>query len=253
MNITSNNEIIGKVFHYFQEIESTNGYANELIAKSAPVEGTVILAAHQTKGKGQQGNEWDSAAGQNLLMSVVLRPHWIPIQHQFNLNMAVSVALQESMAAQVAAECAIKWPNDLMIDGHKVAGILIENTIQKQALAYSVVGIGLNVNQTFFPPELTRATSMKRISGQDFQLDKVLSLLLERLEYWYLELMHGRLEGIRARYLKHLFQYQERCTYRVNGQMIEGQILGVNKFGKLMVEVKQSLVEYNTKEIEYVY
>jgi len=245
---------IGKVLHALSEVASTNTYAQELIAKSAPVEGTVILAEHQLQGRGQTGNVWDSAAGMNVLMSVILKPIWLPLSDQFYLNMSVALAVREVLQILIPKEkVEVKWPNDILINEQKVAGILIENVISGHKIVYSVVGIGVNVNQQIFSDTITRATSLRLVNGQNFEVLAIAKKLMIALDKWYALLRNRRFGEVKSTYLKYLFRYQEVHKYVAKGETVSAQILGVGPQGKLVLEESGKLTEYWMQEVSYVY
>ena len=127
----TNTLFIGKVYHRFNELPSTNDWAAALLAKSTPPEGTVVRADTQTAGRDQFGSKWVSNPGENLLLSVILYPNWLLIKDQFYLSMAIALALYD-MTGDAGA--TVKWPNDLYLGNHKAAGILIQNTVSSATL-----------------------------------------------------------------------------------------------------------------------
>ncbi|MBK9336717.1 MAG: biotin--[acetyl-CoA-carboxylase] ligase [Lewinellaceae bacterium] len=129
----ANTLFIGKVYHRFDALPSTNDYARELLAKSKPPEGTVLRAASQSAGRGQYGSRWLSAAGQNLTLSIILYPKWLQVAEQFRLSEAVALAVRDTVVAALphasGAGVLIKWPNDVYLSDRKIAGILIQNAL----------------------------------------------------------------------------------------------------------------------------
>ena len=151
----------------FDSLESTNKYC-ELLNLGETEEFTVIVAKEQTAGIGQRGNHWAAAPGQNLTFSVVLRPAFLPAADQYALTKAVSLAIVDTLAPllpQRAEEVRIKWPNDIYVDDRKICGILINNHLQQERIAATVVGIGLNVNQRTFPDWVPNPTSLALLTG----------------------------------------------------------------------------------------
>jgi len=209
----ANTLFIGKVYLQFDELSSTNDHAAELIApaglsagqthtKSKPAEGTVVRADRQSAGRGQFGSRWESAAGKNLTFSVILYPSWLEIGAQFQLGMAVALAVQDTIGSLATSEIPvrIKWPNDLYIGVRKTAGILIQNTLAGSVLQSSIVGIGLNINQLEFDPALPNPTSLALSFGTAFDPDLVAERLFECLERRYLQLKAGQSAQIRTAY-----------------------------------------------------
>lgn len=230
---------------------STNEVARKMAQKPDTLEGTVIICQDQTKGRGQRGNSWESKPGENLTFSIVLRPGFLKIQEQFFLNIIASLAVRETVTNFLPnAEVKVKWPNDVLIDNRKTAGILIENGINRNRIEYTVVGIGLNVNQcSFMNP---RATSLKMESGKNFDTQAVFEQLVCSLEYYYLRLKNGRLKELKAEYLQHLFGFRQKRNY-IAEYKFEGVIEDVTDAGFLVVSNKRELVQYDLKEIEFIY
>jgi BirA family biotin operon repressor/biotin-[acetyl-CoA-carboxylase] ligase len=245
----TNTLFVGKVYERFDELHSTNDWAAELIAKSKPAEGTVVRADTQTAGRGQFGSRWMSPPGQNLLLSVILYPHWLAVQDQFYLSMAVALALHDTISRPA---CTVKWPNDVYLGDKKTAGILIQNTLSGASIQTSVVGIGLNVNQITFDPALPNPTSLAAFTGATFGLDVVMVQLFECLEQRYLQLKSGRLAEIKSDYEAILYRRNERSRFvrTADGCLFDGTILGVAPSGHLRVDVANEGVSFfDLKEI----
>ena len=130
---------------YFEVLSSTNTYATELLAKTTPSEGTVISAGFQEAGRGQIGSSWTASAGKNLLLSVIPYPRWLAARQQFTLSQAVALAVADTISSATGKMAEVKWPNDVYLEGKKLAGILIQNSLSGTYLQNAVVGIGLNV------------------------------------------------------------------------------------------------------------
>ncbi|MEO0875802.1 MAG: biotin--[acetyl-CoA-carboxylase] ligase, partial [Bacteroidota bacterium] len=176
-----NTLFVGNVVQHFEVLPSTNAYATELLAKTAPNEGTVISAAYQEAGRGQIGSSWTASAGENLLLSVILYPRWLVAQQQFLLSRAVALAVADTITHYVDGQAQVKWPNDVYFGDKKLAGILIQNSLSGKYLQWSVVGIGLNVNEAAFPVDLPKAGSLFLSAGQKFDLAEVQQTLFKRL------------------------------------------------------------------------
>jgi len=246
----SNTLFVGKVYHQFDELPSTNDWAVELIAKSKPPEGTVVRAATQAAGRGQFGSRWESAAGQNLLMSVILYPNWLAVKDQFYLSMAVALALHDAVEHP---DAYIKWPNDLYLGDKKTAGILIQNSISGSNLQSSVVGIGLNANQREFDPALPNPTSLAEGFGCEFDLEQVMHCVCVSLEQQYLQLKAGRFEAIKMAYEGLLYRRNQRSGFvrTADNSPFEGIIRGVSPSGKLEVEVLGEIEVFDLKELRF--
>ena len=139
---------VGQNIIYLPTCQSTNNEALQFLADGTAYEGDMVVTDGQTQGRGQRGNQWIAQSGQNLTFSLVLQPTFLLASEQFWLNMAVSLAVYDSLSPFIPAGLRIKWPNDIYVNDRKMGGILIENALQGYNLAHSVVGIGLNINQT---------------------------------------------------------------------------------------------------------
>ncbi|TAE59893.1 MAG: biotin--[acetyl-CoA-carboxylase] ligase, partial [Bacteroidetes bacterium] len=162
---------IGHSIQVLDEVDSTNNYAMQAIKQGLAPHGTVYFAQKQTQGKGQHGKTWHTEPGSNIIMSAVLQTEQLPPQQPFLLSMAVAVACAEFLTLYTQSDVCIKWPNDIYWNDRKAGGILIENLITAHYQAstqwsHSVVGIGINVNQTVFDAALANPVSMRQITGK---------------------------------------------------------------------------------------
>lgn len=232
-----------------QQIDSTNTYAKELLAKTTPKNGTVILADEQLNGRGQGTNIWKSEARKNITASIIYFPDKLLAINHFMLNMKVALAVVATLKQYLNNQLIqIKWPNDIYVDEKKIAGILIENTISGQFITKSVIGIGLNVNQTHFL-DLTLATSMQIVEKTSFDLNTVLQTLLVHIENWYMsdyskpELQKKYEFNLYLKNITHSFMYKE--------SIINGKIIGVNEHGQLLIETTNGIEAFNQREISF--
>jgi BirA family biotin operon repressor/biotin-[acetyl-CoA-carboxylase] ligase len=267
----SNTLFVGKVYHRFDELPSTNDWAAKLVArredasslndpegtaKTKPPEGTVVRAANQTAGRGQLGSRWHSLPEKNLLLSVIFYPTWLEAQAQFYLSMAVALGVHDVIGALGHSSLAhsIKWPNDLLLGNKKTAGILIQNALSGSSLQSSIVGIGLNVNQLNFPPELPHATSLALAGGQKLDLDAVAERLFECLERRYLQLKAGHRGAIQLEYEDQLWRLGEHSRFvrSSTDAEFEGIILGVTERGLLRLETVTGVEEFEVKQLRFV-
>lgn len=229
---------------------STNDIALEMARKSDITEGTVIITDEQLKGRGQRGNEWVTAAGKNITMSIVLKPNFIKASSQFFLNMAISLAVHATVRQYLeSSEDFIKWPNDILVGRKKIAGILIENVLSGRNLEYSIIGIGLNVNQLNFNG--MGATSLKNELKDTVQLQEVYQRLVENIEAYYLKLKANKLAEIKEEYLSSLFGYKTRLKYWSEFEF-DGMIEDVADSGLISISVEGSVKVFDFKEIEFI-
>jgi BirA family biotin operon repressor/biotin-[acetyl-CoA-carboxylase] ligase len=243
--------IIGNPLIHMQSVDSTNVHASRLLQSNEVNEGTVILADHQTMGKGQAGTCWISEAGSNLLFSLILRPNFLLAEQQFFLSMCVSNAIVGFLIPFHAA-VKIKWPNDILMNRKKVAGILIENTVLQKKLHSSVVGIGLNVNQKEFPASIPDATSLSIITGRQYDLSESLGDLLNSLSLHLNKLYDQRFAEIKTLYLNNLQGLNEWAIYVDSTGTIEGRIVDVTDASELLLQQRNGHTKrYGFKEIEF--
>jgi len=253
----ANTLFIGKVYHRFDELPSTNDYARELLAKSKPPEGTVVRAASQSAGRGQYGSRWLSTPGQNLLLSIILYPTWLAATDQFRLSEAVALAVLDAVIQQPTANgqqptATVKWPNDIYLGDRKTAGILIQNALSGHFLQSSIVGIGLNVNQREFSPEVPNATSLSLATGETIDLDSLAETLFSCIERRYLQLKGGNTAALRSEYRQNLYGLGEKRTFaRPNGSSFPGVIRGVADDGRLVVHTDVGEEMFGLKEVMF--
>ncbi len=244
--------MVTKKLIFLKETESTNNYANQLVLSKAAEHGTVVLAQHQIKGRGQQGNTWESEAGKNLLASIILFPYFLSASKQFYLSKIISLAIVDFLKTEVN-NVFIKWPNDIYIQNKKVAGILIENAVTGATLSSSIVGIGLNLNQEIFISDAPNPVSLKNLTGRDYQIEDVADEIWENFEKWYRKLESGDFTGIDKAYYENLFRINEWNIFLKDGVEFEARITGIGEFGQLILtERNGKKSEYMFREVEFV-
>src|SRR5690606_33679434 len=140
----------GKRLVYMPQCHSTSEIAAQIRHQSSAVEGTVVITDRQLRGKGQRGNTWITEDSRNLTLSILHKPSFLLPRNQFYLNVVTALGVQQAVSRLLKVPVFVKWPNDIMTEGGKLAGVLIENQLQGQAITHSIVGIGLNVNQLQF-------------------------------------------------------------------------------------------------------
>ncbi|QKZ12555.1 biotin--[acetyl-CoA-carboxylase] ligase [Spirosoma sp. KUDC1026] len=248
---------VGQKVQYLPSCQSTNDEASAMIVQGAagdtlPDEGTLVITDYQTAGRGQRGTIWEAQPGQNLMASLLLRPSFLIASEQFWLNMAVSLGIYDTLSPLLDSALRIKWPNDLYVGNKKLGGILIENSIQGYRIAWSIIGMGLNINQTEFP--LTTATSLQQESPlpDSYHLPGLLRSLCESLERRYLQLQHGQRDTLKAAYLNTLFRYQEQHTFSRAGELFDGTITGIDEAGRLAITEGAAVRYYAFKEVQFV-
>lgn len=238
---------------HIPELASTNAYAKQLLEAELPPEGTVIITDFQTAGKGQDTHTWESAPGENILMTVILYPKSLDVSEQFSLSMAIALGIVDFLNPLLPdTKLHIKWPNDIYANNRKIGGILINNEIMGNAFRYVIAGIGINVNQLSFSKDIPNPVSIKELSGQDhnpFELAKNLSNHLlarytqmdEAIESRHTEEYHAKLLGIHT--------WRE---YIHKGKKINAKIKGVNEFGHLLLETEADDISCDLGEIKFL-
>ncbi len=231
-------------------IDSTNNYLKKIILDEGISDYTVVTAKFQTEGKGQLGTKWDSEDSKNLICSVYKKDINIKAQDQFVISALVSLALIKTLRKANLSNLHIKWPNDIMSDNKKICGILIENIVKENYIKDSVIGIGLNVNQTIFN-NLPNATSIKNLLGTSYSKDEILNDLVKNIEFFFNELEKASINSIFKTYEDALFRINVPSTFKNSkGDIFSGYIKGVTKLGKLKVMLEDNLIEsYDLKEI----
>ena len=231
---------------YLDVVTSTNTLARERLQLAKAIEGSVIFANEQTQGRGQLNSVWESNSGKNVLCSIVLSPVFITIDQQTYLNMAICFAMLDTIK-MYTPDASIKWPNDIYINKKKVAGLLLENAIQGDHIKYSIVGIGINVNQLDFV--VKSATSLCMETQHNIVVDDVLQLLLKHINHRYGMLKLKQWDMINKEYHQHLLGLNEECTFKTETEEFVGVIKGVDVHGLLMVKKGDSIINYRVKEI----
>ncbi|CAN5460744.1 biotin--[acetyl-CoA-carboxylase] ligase [soil metagenome] len=248
--IPANTLFMGQKLIYVPECHSTNSLLNDLNDSSALPEGTVLITDRQTAGRGQRGNSWEAAPGQNLTFSILLRPGFLELKDQFKLNMSISLAVVEALRFIGSANVKLKWPNDIFIENKKVGGILIENQVQGPKLACSIAGIGLNINQqSFLTPD---ATSVYIFTGIESNLNSVFQGLIESLEGEYLDLRGKNSASLKRRYLKCLYKFNDSHQFESEGEKFTGVIHDIDDNGRLCVESDGVNRTFSFKEVRFL-
>jgi BirA family biotin operon repressor/biotin-[acetyl-CoA-carboxylase] ligase len=233
-------------YHFINQVNSTNNYIKNLNAEN----GLVVYTAHQTAGRGMASNTWESKPNKNLLCSILLEFHFVKIEHQAYINMAISIALQTVIKNITQKNCFIKWPNDIYIENKKIAGILIENAIQGTVLKQTIIGFGLNVNQMVF--ENKNAISLKNILNHDLEIEAILHQLTNEINIVYQTLKQSNYNEIAEYYNQLLYRKNENCQFIVNNKICQGTIVNVNNYGLLQVKIDNKLLEFAHKEIAMI-
>jgi BirA family biotin operon repressor/biotin-[acetyl-CoA-carboxylase] ligase len=234
-------------------IDSTNDFLKELSANSEAENFTVVTAENQTRGKGQMGAIWNSEIGKNLIMSMLIKNFLLDINDIYDLNIIVSNAVIDALEGFKIPKLSIKWPNDIMSDSKKIGGILIENSIKSDGSINSVVGLGLNVNQTNFE-NLPKASSLALLCHAHFDKEEILFKIVKNIET-NIQKWDAASRELWSQYTSGLFKKDVPMPFEdPSGNRFMGIIKGVSKPGKLQVLLEDDTVkEFNIKEIQLLF
>jgi len=215
-------------------------------------EGYVLRTDFQTAGRGQIGNQWESEAGKNLLASIFLKPE-ISVEEQFLISKVICLAMVELLNEYDLEQVRIKWPNDIYVADKKIAGILIQNMLQGKKVKSTVIGIGLNINQELFYSDAPNPTSLKLELKKELSVEKILILLLDKLNNFYAKISLGQKTEIDNLYKFLLYRRNEIFTFRTgDGKTFDGSITDVSKTGQLLIKTEETIRQFGFREIKYV-
>lgn len=243
--------VFGHTIEELDVVDSTNDYLLEKAKKERIFEGEVVLAHYQTNGRGQRESSWDSNPGENLMCSIYALPTFLNGDNFFLLSKAIALAVKEVLEEICLEELVeVKWPNDIYVNQKKIGGILIENQFKGNSIKQSVIGVGLNVNQTNF--EHVNATSIKLLTTEDYSVKDILNLILQRLEYFYLNLKWGKSKELEVNYLKSLMNFNKFEDYfSEENNNFKGTIKDVENNGLLKMEIQGEISSFQFKEIQF--
>jgi len=228
-------------------VASTNLYTTQLLGQCVIDEFTLVSAQFQEQGKGQRGKSWQSNAGENMLSSLVLFPR-IKVKNQFLISAATALSLIE-LLQDYGLIAQIKWPNDILVKGKKIAGILIENQIKGDMIESSVIGVGLNVNQSSFDAFDWEATSISIETKAEVNLEEFIAawqkLAEEKLRFW----IQNSAALIDA-FNRKLFLKNKSVNFRFHENELEGEIIGVGDDGALKMKMQGDVKSFVNGEIK---
>ena len=199
------------------------------------------------------GSKWVVEPGKNLTFSILLRPEDLSIQDAFFLSKWIGVSLVNWLKQKIPQKSVqIKWPNDIWIGNKKVAGILIENQVEGQAISSSIIGIGINVNQKDFGPDLAdKATSLLAVLGQEEDLQRILWECLNQAAYIYPFLIRKDWQFLDQSYHQHLMGYRQLCKFEQSGRSFRASIDGVERNGRLRLKEGKEFHTWDIKELTW--
>jgi BirA family transcriptional regulator, biotin operon repressor / biotin---[acetyl-CoA-carboxylase] ligase len=244
------NNVIIERFIELLRVDSTNNYAMQQVQSGTAMHGDAYFAFEQTAGRGQMEKQWSSASGENIILSVILNTSTLQLQQQFALNMIAALCVIELFNNYTTEKFKIKWPNDVYWRDRKAAGILIENVIRGKSWQFAVVGFGVNINQMHFADTIKNPTSLKQITGADYDvvlMAKELSMLLQK-NFRQLD----KPDYVLNNYNALLYKKDEMVSFRQNGATFTGIVKNVTKDGKLVLVREGKEKTFITGELEWI-
>ena len=213
---------------------------------------TLVVADDQTRGRGQQGNSWETEKGKNLTFSLLCHPDFILASRQWLLSQCMAVAIQQTLSQYVEG-VEVKWPNDIYVGDKKISGTLIECDLQGKHISNCIIGVGININQTVFRSDAPNPTSLQLLTGREHDREEVLSSLLQHFQHHYVLLQEGQEDTICQLYMQHLYRREGFHRYRdVRGEFM-AEIADVEPTGHLRLRFEDgSVVRYELKEVQFI-
>jgi BirA family biotin operon repressor/biotin-[acetyl-CoA-carboxylase] ligase len=243
-------KFIGKKIYSYRAVQSTNAIASRLAAVGTP-EGTLIVAESQTRGRGRLGRKWYSPEKAGLYCSLILYPKINPSLAP-GLSLVTAAAVAETIASYDDLDVKIKWPNDILVSGLKVGGILTELSAEIDRIAYVVVGVGVNINQkrSDFPSELRAIASSIRI-GHKEKINRVefLRRFLEKFEKEYLAFKKSGLTGTRKKVIKYSYLLGKEVKFRLGRKTLSGTAIDIDNIGRLVLDTPEGVVALNAGDV----
>ncbi len=235
-------------------IDSTNSYLKRISAENELNNYTVVVSKEQTAGRGQMGAVWSSQPYKNLTFSIYLDVSNLVKEKQFYISMIVSLSILKALQIIGIPNLKIKWPNDILSANNKIGGVLIENIIKQNELYASIIGIGLNINQTSFE-NLPRASSLKSITGKSFDHEEVLYQIIDQLKKYSLAINENDFNVVLNQYQEHLYRINKPSTFKKEkGTIVMGFIKGVSDSGKIKILLEDDILqEFELKELQLLY
>ena len=215
-----------------RQTASTNSHLLQLSNVEKLAEGTIVATDHQTQGRGQAGNSWESEPGANLTFSIVLYPTSVKAERQFILSKAISLAVYDFVSDFVPVGVSVKWPNDVYVGEQKIAGILIENFVEGAYLTKTIAGIGVNINQERFLSDAPNPVSLRHLTGKIYPLENCLQILHNHIIARY-RMMTSDPNQLDSDYLQHLYRFGKSSRFSAGGVSFNAVITGVNRYGMI--------------------
>lgn len=234
-----------------ENVDSTNRYLKQYVPGDDE-EMTIVTADYQSAGKGQGEHTWESEAGKNLLFSIMVHPHWVPVRRQFVLSMVEALALKDALDSYTDG-ITLKWPNDVYWNDQKISGTLIETTVDSKGIKTCIFGTGVNVNQTIFKSDAPNPVSLAQILGHEVDREEVLQKVIEAFERYYELLRRADYMDVSGIYHLVLYRRKGYHWYEDKDGKFEGAFVEVEDDGHLILHDKQGVIRsYAFGEVKFL-
>ena len=235
-----------------ENVDSTNRYLKQYVPGDDE-EMTIVTADYQSAGKGQGEHTWESEAGKNLLFSIMVHPHWVPVRRQFVLSMVEALALKDALDSYTDG-ITLKWPNDVYWNDQKISGTLIETTVDSKGIKTCIFGTGVNVNQTIFKSDAPNPVSLAQILGHEVDREEVLQKIIEAFERYYELLRRADYMDVSGIYHLALYRRKGYHWYEDKDGKFEGAFVEVEDDGHLILHDKQGVIRsYAFGEVKFLH
>lgn len=242
-------KIIGKNISHFKTIDSTNLYAKKLV-KEGNTNGTVVIADTQMKGRGRKERHWYSPPG-GLWFSVILYPN-IHLEQAMLITMTAAISTAEAIKKVTELKPEIKWPNDILIKGKKLCGILTELESEKDFIKYAVIGIGINVNNEINEELQDIAISIKELKGIQISQMNLFEEIIKKFDYYYQQLIVKKYENIRKKWFSFSKIIGKKVEVQQDGNIISGEVYDIDKNGHLILLTIRGEVCITSGDLKYL-
>ena len=240
---------------YLEETNSTNVYVQQLLSNQKDLkEGTLVWTGFQTSGRGQNQNTWESERDANLTFSLLLHPDFLPVTEQFLLSQVAALGVVDFLSSFCELQdLSIKWSNDIYWKDKKICGMLIENLLSGHSISHSVLGIGININQTVFEGDAPNPVSVKQINGKTYNLNVAIGFIREAILSRYMQLLCDEKEQIRKDYVSALYRGNGYFTYKDKSGEFSARFKEIHDTGMLVLETNTGEERvYAFKEVVFV-
>ncbi len=227
---------VSKKFIILEKVDSTNNYAMAMVQNGLGNSGDAVFALNQTEGKGRRNKVWESVVRQSILLTIIKEMQWLPVLHQFRLSVAVALGCHDFVSRYIKENVKIKWPNDIFVNDRKAGGILIENVIKGNLWQWSIIGIGLNVNQQNFEGQHLQAASLRQLTGQVYDVVELGRKLHKDVLVRITQLQNDGYNEMLGEYNANLFARNKQIKLRKGNIVFETTVQSVSPLGELITK-----------------